>query len=296
MNRTYFLKMTLLLCCLLGLYMKPYAQVAEKALASVVYDFVHVTDTTQRANPRKESMVLYLGQHGSVYKSQTLALKLEEMKKKAANDFSGKAVRNQLSFHSPNISSEELYLFPEEYKLFIGDKIGPTSYIVSEPFPKIDWQILQVTKEIGGYHCQQAKGNFGGRTYIAWFTTELPFPYGPWKLHGLPGLILEAADSKQEVCFHYAGFDKLANTHIDIILPDQAITTTSKDFERAKVAFEKNPMAGLRNSLPANAKMKLVMKDESGRELSPDEITALRATKEKNGKNQINNPLELDKK
>ncbi len=64
--------------------------------------------------------------------------------------------------------------------------------------PKINWQITSETKKIGRFSCLKASAAFRGRTYIAWFTTEIPIPTGPWKLHGLPGLILEAQDEKAE--------------------------------------------------------------------------------------------------
>ncbi len=70
--------------------------------------------------------------------------------------------------------------------------------LVNDDWVNLNWEIKNQTKEINNFKCQKAVTKFRGRNYIAWFTTEIPLRYGPWKLYGLPGLILEAYDSKNE--------------------------------------------------------------------------------------------------
>lgn len=65
----------------------------------------------------------------------------------------------------------------------------------------INWQLLNEFKEISGYKCQKATATFRGRKYEAYFTSEIPLSYGPWKFGGLPGLILEIYDQTGEVYF-----------------------------------------------------------------------------------------------
>ena len=72
---------------------------------------------------------------------------------------------------------------------------------VQENWVPIDWQLLDRTKQINGYECKMAKGTFRGREYTVWYAPTLPYPYGPWKLFGLPGIILEAHDKKKQ--FHF---------------------------------------------------------------------------------------------
>lgn len=56
-------------------------------------------------------------------------------------------------------------------------------------------ELTQRTRMIGGYECFHARMAAGGRCWDVWFAPELPIDAGPWKLRGLPGLILEAADT-----------------------------------------------------------------------------------------------------
>lgn len=71
-------------------------------------------------------------------------------------------------------------------------KFGGEYGYYDEPLIDMEWQICDSVKNILGYECVQAETNYHGRHWTAWFATDIPVPFGPWKLHGLPGLILMA--------------------------------------------------------------------------------------------------------
>jgi len=69
-------------------------------------------------------------------------------------------------------------------------------FAVKESIPKMDWKLVEGSKKIGKFVCKKAELNFRGRFYTAFYAEEIPIALGPWKFHGLPGLILQVEDSK----------------------------------------------------------------------------------------------------
>lgn len=60
-----------------------------------------------------------------------------------------------------------------------------------------EWTVhTDSTTQILGYGCVYATCTYRGRDWEAWFTPEIPIGEGPWKLAGLPGVVLKAQDSK----------------------------------------------------------------------------------------------------
>ena len=118
------------------------------------------------------------------------------------------------------------------------------AYIAAEPiFPTQKWAIEKEQKKIGRFNCQKATAKFRGRQYTAWFTMEIPVSYGPWKLHGLPGLILEAYDEAKEIQFIFKSIDMPTLSPIKIVPPTVGKKT---DFETYKIADEIELQAMLR--------------------------------------------------
>lgn len=96
------------------------------------------------------------------------------------------------------------------------DFIRDQPFIITEAFPVLKWKIQKNGgREIGGYECQLATAEFRGRVYEAWFTTALPLDAGPWKLSGLPGLILEAKDREGIIQFVFAGLKLINEDDVD---------------------------------------------------------------------------------
>ncbi|MDR6194580.1 GLPGLI family protein [Siphonobacter sp. SORGH_AS_0500] len=86
-------------------------------------------------------------------------------------------------------------------KLSSNEAIFSRKYFVQEKIVVPKWVITKEYKKIGSFKCQKAKAFYRDRNYMAWFTTEIPSLAGPWKLQGLPGLILEAESEDGEVKF-----------------------------------------------------------------------------------------------
>lgn len=218
------------------------AQEKEPALARILYEFIHVNDTTQPDKQHKEEMVLYIGQNSTLFSSYS-GERMQENLQKQLDDpgFDG-----NLTITGPARSTRESYYFlPGNQALKQVYRLASETYTVDQDFPVFEWTIEKETKEIGGYTAQMATTQFKGRNYKVWFTSELPFQSGPWKFHGLPGLILEVSDSKEEVFFKYAGFEKLDSETITFGLPENSISTDQKALDRLVKGVQKNPQAAM---------------------------------------------------
>lgn len=64
---------------------------------------------------------------------------------------------------------------------------------------KIVWNLKKEVKKIQGISCNLATARFRGRTYEVYYAPSIAVSAGPWKFHGLPGLIFEVRDKKQEI-------------------------------------------------------------------------------------------------
>jgi GLPGLI family protein len=134
-------------------------------------------------------------------------------------------------------TSGSFYVDRKSGKTFHQIEFESDLYLVE--FNKInDWKLTQEQKKIGSYNCYKATKN---ETYlnssgdqityeiIAWYTPELPYPYGPTKYNGLPGLILELVN--RQACI-YAHIIKLnPKRKEEIKKPDMGLEVTKIEYD-----------------------------------------------------------------
>ena len=93
-----------------------------------------------------------------------------------------------------------------------------------------DWQLVEGDSIVCRYPCHKAQTRFRGRSWTAWYTLDLPYNDGPWKLNGLPGLILHAYDSTRQFIFDCTSIEKgdghtfsfPASKRIRLVTPEKA--------------------------------------------------------------------------
>lgn len=92
-------------------------------------------------------------------------------------------------------------IFNDDVLIFFDRTFSTKRLPYKDSLHTMHWNLLDTTKMIDTFKCLKAETFFRGRKYICWYTTNIAVPNGPWKLGGLPGLILEAYDSKNDLYF-----------------------------------------------------------------------------------------------
>jgi GLPGLI family protein len=127
--------------------------------------------------------------------------------------------------------------------------------LISDAYPDIKWDTSDTSKkEIANYSCKKAVGAYRGRIYTVWYTEAAPAPAGPWKLGGLPGLIVEAQDGEKAVTFTFVAFNK---TSEQIQQPDAATKMTQDQYVREYKKAAKSMAKNLQTSIPKRSGLKV---------------------------------------
>ena len=129
--------------------------------------------------------------------------------------------------------------YMEGRSLTFTGRLAADDFMFKETLPRIDWVIKDSLKQVCGYPCTLAEGAFRGRIYRVWFSEEIPSSAGPWKLNGLPGLILEAEDTERQISM--TAVDVREGT-IGIYRPEYPyVQISKKDYNKLLCQLWKDP-------------------------------------------------------
>ncbi len=153
--------------------------------------------------------------------------------------------------------SEKIYKFYPSMKVQYVDRVAngftPMNIGYNEDL-KFNWKIDAQKEKIGAYNAQKATTEYGGRKWTAWFTADIPLQDGPFKFHGLPGLIVKVTDDGNNYSWELKGNKKVENfneiPYIETVSPGgdggKVVEVSRDKFEKTFGEFKKDPMATAR--------------------------------------------------
>ncbi len=206
-----------------------------------VYDYSWCNDTTDQLedNYTKDQMLLQIATDGlskfSSYKNLTVDSLLMRITQEQVADA---AMEGKLS------NGEFMTIFKNypNGKVTHTEKICMDWFRYEEDMPELEWELTDSVINVLGYECQSAVCTFRGREWIAFYTEDIPIMEGPWKLHGLPGLIMKASDKEGHYNFECIGIKSKAERPITIYKVPFNTTSRAKYYD-AKHRYDVNPYA-----------------------------------------------------
>lgn len=171
----------------------------------------------------------------SVYQELFDTTKRIDLQGKGTEQIVGSTKRDMDFFIISNASCERVI-----YDDFVTKKFT----IQDQGAPK-SWEISTESKMIQSFKVFKATTEFRGRSWTAWYTPDIPFPFGPWKLCGLPGLILEASDDSGVFNFSVSSVNLNSTSVID--RPDSKgfKSISLRDFTQLKDDFYTNTVKSI---------------------------------------------------
>jgi len=208
----------------------------DNAKLRCTYMLYFQLDSTNREDVRSERMELFIGDKCSRF------ISFNELAKDSLIVGFGKkgtpveVMLSDVSIFPKTKFKQVIYKNYPDDEITVIDRLGGKKYIYNHPYGEFNWHIKHDTTTIAAYKCQLATTRYAGRDYEAWFTLEIPISEGPYKFHGLPGLIVRIHDTKQHYDYELIRVMKLEEKY-PITYPKREYPWTS--LENFKIMEER---------------------------------------------------------
>ena len=210
-----------------------------------IYELQYKYDSTS-SDYQKVNMILDINQEEVKFYGRDLLI-ADSLNKKFGNmdnrivDMTGQILKRRINSN--------------ENENFINIKFG---YYLFKTNDKIDWKISNETKKNQDYTLQKATAIFGGRNWIAWFNDEIPFNEGPFKFRGLPGLIFEIKDDKNNFIYNLIKSQKIevkpsTDEFLESNFGNKAIPVSEKQIQKLMMEFYNDPFSFERTNFSKNS-------------------------------------------
>jgi GLPGLI family protein len=140
--------------------------------------------------------------------------------------------------------------------------VNKQPYIVKDSTVVFEWIIDNDSKKtINNFECIKATTRFRGRDYIAYFTTQIPVSFGPYKFKGLPGLILEISNQEKDNLHRWVAvkIETIVKTKQEIEMPSLELINSPRinmfEFRNINKAIRAENMKAEQARLPAGVSM-----------------------------------------
>lgn len=186
---------------------KVHQECIDTANLVVAYDYeCRTQDADGKAVTDRMKLCLLVGRHCTrcfPYRKFRKEREWAEGKKQFAADFLQMNKREYMEGYDfidelPLLRAESFCFMPQvwtnypEGQVTVRDAIPPSIYETQEVRRPIHWKLTDDTVTIGGYLCKTATCQLHGLKWTVRYAEDIPTTAGPWKLCGLPGLIVEA--------------------------------------------------------------------------------------------------------
>lgn len=243
------MKKTLIFIYLLCGYATSFAQeTIDRVKHRFIYEAIY--KNTVEGGKKKDIHNLDIGEHCSYFYS---ANRRREKEIIDSINHTGSVSIDLLRRATKDISGgRDLHIYKEVPKegmlTFIGGRYELYTY--EEPKAELNWKMEMRDTTILGYKCQAATAELRGRTWHVWYAEDIPISDGPWKLWGLPGLIMKAEESEGIYSFSCIGIEN-GNEEPISINKKNVIKSTPKEIQKLDIKYYRESIHGLGEEIAA---------------------------------------------